>query len=270
MLLNTMNSPQLKSLSDAKDLGKEMLGIFTEIKMLTGAILHEGEEMAMQVDVLIRFLVSSPVFASLTVNEIKHAFHMNQQGEYGEVYKHYNKPINGEFMGNVLLAYVDYKKQTSRRVHGDLMQLMYPKEITKLPIPTVDEYMQVVQRDYDLYRDGKAEYILFHLPCYNLLRKVGFISIRSRAHWQQLYVKAMHDRHRYGNTLPKNLKDTWERSKRQEVRKVYDEIIKTQEIPQHEHRILIHHIRKKLYMRFFKWISDCAINNIFQEIEYKL
>lgn len=259
----------LKWLSD-DDLHNSLVSIFQEIKILTGAILYKiGEGVEQQIDILKLFLLSAPQFYSLTTNEIRHAFYLNNQGEYDEVYRHYNKELNAEFMGDVLRAYLKYKQDIYKGNGAEIKGLIDPApEQPKFTLPNEAEYQQIIQNDYNRYLTGASELIFLPAGAYNLLRSYGAIQIHSRQYWHKLIGYAIADRIRYGkSTMFK--KDGWEKDNIRRVNAIYETYQSEGWIPPAEYNMVIHTLHKKLYFRFFKTMAYFNIKNIFTEIKCK-
>ena len=262
---NELNSPKLKWLNE-KSLHDELIGIFQEIKILTGAIMHSGDDLLMQIKVLKLFLLSAPQFITLTTNEIRHAFYLNSQGEYDEVYRHFNKELNAEFMGDVLRAYVKYKHDFHKRHSAEIKELIEPaadaSAIIQLP---EDEYMRIIQDHYSRYLSGSTEFIFPSISIYNLLRRYGAIPIYSREYWHKMIGYAIDDRIKQSRaTFFK--KDAWEKDNILRLRKIYETYQLEGWIPPAEYRMVIYTLQKRLYLRFLKTMAYFGIKDIFKEI----
>jgi len=263
--MNELNSPQLKWLSD-DGLHDKLLDVFMEVKVLTGAILHKpGDDLVKQIEVLKLFIASHPVFTGLTVNEIRHAFYLNNQGEYEEVYRHYNKELNAEFIGDVLQAYVRYKTRFYRLKGKEVKAIVLPKHDTPAPVISESEYREMIQQHYCLYLNEQPEWIFMPDKAYQLLRNYGAISIRDREHWQYLVSKAMGRRAAYGRTSLIG-KDGWEKENILKVRKVYEVWEQYGWLSIEEYRMVVHTLRKMLYFRFFETMKYFNIKDIFREV----
>lgn len=263
---NQLNSPKLKWLTE-KSLHDELIGIFQEIKILTGAIMHDpGEDVLLQIKVLKLFLLSSPQFINLTTNEIRHAFYLNSQGEYDEVHRHFNKPLNAEFMGDVLRGYVKYKYDFHKRFSAEIKELIEPTAATSVIIRLAeDDYRDIIQRHYNSFLTGSTEFIFPSTSIYQLLRQYGGIQIYSRQHWFKLIGYAIDDRiRRSRGTLFK--KDAWEKDNILQLRKIYETYQLEGWIPPSEYRMVIYTLQKRLYFKFLKTMAYFGIKDIFKEI----
>jgi hypothetical protein len=265
---NELNSPTLLWLSD-KERWDKLVDVITEIKLLTGAIIHEGEALQLQLKVIERFLISSKRYAALTTNEILHAFYLNNQGEFGTVYRHYNRELNAEFVGDVLLAYLNYKDGIYARVN--IKGLLDPAPERKPLDPITDiALMGYIQGDYDMYRSDARE-LIFHSPFkYNLLRRAGLIEVYSRKYWRKMEAYAMAERVEYGSGRPERATDVREREDRAAVASMYARFVQDGYLPIAEYRLVVQGVRRRLYMRFFEMIASCGINDIFFDIKHNL
>lgn len=264
LITNQLNSQTLQSYSNA-DIQDQLISIFQEIKMLTGAILHSGEDLLLQVKVLSKFIMSHPQFTGLTTNEIRHAFYLNCQGEYDHVYRHYNKELNAEFIGDVLLAYLKYKNIVQKRIIGTVKAIIDPSEGKPIVMPTEQEIRDCIQQDYEILKKGTIDLIFFAWSKYKLLRRYRVVSIQSREYWWKLYYYAMEQREMYGRR-PLSRLDEWEREKVVEVAKIYKAYRDHGHIPFTEHLTIVNLIRKNLYLTFLKEMAAQGINDIFNEI----
>ena len=260
---NELNSPRLKWLSE-DEVFNALIDIFKEIKVLTGAIMAEGDDLKIQLRVLNLFLLSHDKFTNLTTNEIRQAFYLNSQGVYDEVHKHYNKKLNAEFVGNVLLSYLKYKKEFYRTHGGELRKLMAPKQISRAVMNERD-YRAVIQMHYDYYCEGNTDLIYVSTITYNLLRRYGAIKVHSRQHWRQLIEQAICERERYGNRGLVG-KDIGERDRIQRVKEIYKRYRKEWWIPRNEWAMVVHTLRRRQYLVFFETMRYYGIRNIFTEI----
>lgn len=247
------------------DLSSKVVDIISEVKILTGAILYTGNELRLQVDVITRFFMSNMAFATLTTNEILHAFYLNNAGEYDQVYRHYNRELNAEFIGDVLLAYIKYKRRLYERV--DIKALIDPpKETPVVLMPSEEEYRQFILQDLNFYKNGDTDFIFCTPAKYKLLRQLGYIEIYSRHYWNKAYYMSMGERIRFSES-PLIRLSRQERDRVLKLRDLYAEWKKTGVIPVSEHRILVHNTRRNLYLWMLGCLSACGINNIFSEVK---
>src|SRR5205823_5208666 len=98
----------------------------SEIILITGAKSYDGPMLSAQVEIIKRFIWSG--FGSLTQKEIVFAFHLNLQGCYDEIFRHYSRELNCEFIGDVLRGYVKFKTQISKTKGKDIRSLLNPPE----------------------------------------------------------------------------------------------------------------------------------------------
>lgn len=265
ILKNELDSPQLRLLKD-DDYHDLVVDFLSEVKVLTGGILYsDARELSIQLEVVKRFLISHPVFNRLTAKEIVHAFYLNNQGAYPEVYKHYNREINAEFLGSVLLAYVGMKKKLHTEALPQLYKMLHQAP-EKPKLKVTNEYMeQLIQMDYDNYRKGDHELIFYHRRSYNYLRKCGMIYYRSAGAWWKWYQHAMEKRKAFANARHLTTSD---RTKAKSLKELYANYELKSVLPISEHLTVIHHMQLQRYLYFFDCISLCGINKIFEEIQH--
>lgn len=151
------------------------LKMMGEIKILTGAILHTGEKLQLQIDVIKRFLFLH--FSMLNQKEIVHAFYLNVCGTFSQVYRHYNRELNCEFIGDVLRDYLSYKVQL-RETKGHLIDKAINPNTKLIAAPAIDlpTWQEIIQKEYDLMRADKEDhYSVWALSKYETLKICGLI-----------------------------------------------------------------------------------------------
>jgi len=264
MVTNELNSPKLKWLNST-ELHDKVIELCQELKILSGVILHPmGKELIAQIDILKTFMLTHPQLANLTVAEVRHAFYLNNQGEYEEVYRHYNKELNAEFVGDVLRAYIRHKNRFYK-MKGNAVKEIFQPEHPESVIVTEQQYRESIQMMYDLFLLARFNLIFPSDGAYCLLRKYGGINIKSREHYKQLVLKAMLIREEYGNSsLIK--KDQREIETILQIRDIYAEWRETGYLQRSEYRLVIHTLRKRLMLRFFDTMNYFDIKNIFKEV----
>lgn len=261
--MNELGSLPMKLLSDTEQ-HDMLIDLFKEIKLLTGAVLHSGEELLYQVNVLKMFLTSHPKFTSLTIPELRHAFYLNSQGEYGEVHKHYNKELNAEFVGAVLLSYLRYKRSIYARNGQVISSVLAPAEVVKHSPLTEKQLQQIIQQHYDLYLNGDTEYIYLLDSVYYLLRKYGAICYESRLDHDARYFTCMDARARESKRRQKRYED----ETALEQRHIYSHwgTDKFTGVPKDERIAIRHLLRKRMYLQFLKRMQYFGIHDIFKEV----
>jgi hypothetical protein len=265
MLRNERNSPTLRSLSD-DDQWNALADIWSEIKMLTGALLHTGKLLETQLRVLQRFLASAPKFATLTTNEILHAFYLNDAGEYGDIIRHYNQELNAEFVGSVLSAYVRKRVKLYGDHRAAISQALNPETFVA-PVYGPEDWKRFIQQDYGWYRNGDAAVnILNTTPKYLFLRRCGLIQFTSRKKFWTLYRQALGQRE--NRAIQQAIRERSRLAKDNAV-DMYTAIRETGVTTRQEHQNTLWLMRRQVYLKFFELIHACAINDIFSEIQYK-
>ncbi len=264
MIRNELNSPKLKLLSE-DDRWETLKDIWSEVKLVTGAIMHEGDLLSVQLAVLERFIISNQRLADLTRTEIIHAFYMNNQSEFDQVYRHYNKELNAEFVGDVLNAYLKRKVRMYDQKYSDIYKALNPPEDKQFILTSYD-WENFIQLDYDLYRMGDAEMIFNTSSKYVVLRKYGLIRFTSKQKWLNWYRRALDQRElEVKETITRTNN---ERFAKENALSMYEAIKQTGVISKGEHKSVIFLSRRLVYLEFFAIISSCAINRIFEEIEH--
>lgn len=261
ILRNERNSPAIRKLSPDEQFDA-LADVWSEVKVLTGAILRQGEELGIQVKVLHRFILSSPRLSSLTTSEILHAFYLNNAGEYGEVIKHYNQELNAEFVGGVLNAYLKKKVCFLREKHEKVQKLLNPPEAIQKPVYGPEDYKRWIQEDYEFYRYGNHAFITNTASKYLFLRRLNLIRYTSKNKFIQLKNEAFNQREH------QKVYEAKTAVSKLITKAVYDSIRETKWIERNEYRGVIHTMRRNVYLKFFELIASCGINQIFTEIDY--
>lgn len=263
---NELNSPMLRWLSE-DDRWNELVDIWSEVKLITGAIMYEGNMAGIQLRMLERFIAYEPQFISLTTAEIRHAFYLNNSGRYTEVYRHYNRELNAEFVGSILLAYMKYKDMLYQRSGKEIKGLLNPPQPKPIHEITQTDWMSYIQQDYEKYKAGQPELIFNCGVKYIFLRKCGLIPLSGRKKWWEWYRNAVCD-------LELKLRRQTGGSEGQSITRsrqiqAWELVRETGIIHRSDHLSVIFHMRRLIYMKFFELIADCAIVDIFTDIEHK-
>lgn len=245
-----------------------VVDLIGEISLMTGAFIHAdgSPEQAFQVEIIKRLLVTSPAFYSLNKDEIVQAFYMNAAGIFTETYRHYNREINVEFIGDVLRSYVEYKKRFLGTKLADIQKLLNPpKQKATPPGPSLDEWMDMINQDLQLVRAGQGEMVFNALMKYRVLRELGYIEIRSRAHWWEWYRCAI--RIQEQRVLRQVASTEGQKADRSRVLDYLNAILERAEIEKSQHRTNVHRMRREIYLAHLRLLAYFGIKDIFEEVE---
>ena len=265
MVLNQVNGPTLRQM-DHDTRYDTLIDIWSEIKMLTGCILYENKALALQADILERFLRTHPGFMSLTKSEILHAFYLNSGGQLDNVYRHWNKELNAEFVGDVLGAYLRFKNRFFTNNHDLLAKAINPPAPKRPAPPTHDEWEADIQQDYQHYLAGNTELIFNTSAKYWYLRKCMIIEYSSRASWHRWYRYAFYWRRDNLQRRPAITEGA--RITRGKEMDMYNAILSSGVVPWIEHRSILHTMKRLVYLEIFRILKETAIVNIFSDIAY--
>lgn len=271
-LAKTMETSELRMIIAERDGRKLMLltkqelhdtviDIISEIKLLTGCIIFEGKELQAQLSVIRRFLYSS--FGMLTKEEIIHAFYMNMEGKYNQVYRHYNRELNAEFIGDVLRSYLNYKlylKETKGPGIKKLLQLG-PVQVIKREVD-YEFWKDLIQEEYEAFRKGESTLQMWHQRKYYTLRKFGLMPFtKGFKTWMYFFKKVMH-----GNTAGTNLPAG------ADIRHLYfGSVAECRKIFKNDQdwKRCIDYLRRYAYWYMLNACQQCGINNLWNEISEK-
>jgi hypothetical protein len=174
LVVNDATGLPLKYLS-SKELNSAVLDIISEISLVTGAPLHEKDLLKQQVKAISMFLWTG--YGELKKSEISFAFTLNCQNAFPEKFRHYNKEINLEYLGDVLHAFIEYKETTFKKHE----KLIY--EVLKPEINDLDAWKTLIDADYQLVKIGQLKGIFYAEEKYKVMRKLGFIRAISVANF---------------------------------------------------------------------------------------
>jgi hypothetical protein len=248
----------LKNLSELEQYN-QLVDVLSEVKIFTGALMYSDYELKIQIDVLRQFLTTHPKIKNFTINEIRHAFYLNNFGEYPTIYRHFNRELNAEFIGDVLLAYLKFKKEFLSRSQVPIRSLLYPKAMNEKPLLTEELLKAMIQEDYEKHKAANDRFIFNIQPKYIFLRKKLLIQLSSKASWNRNYNLAM--QYRAKEQLPSTVQN-------KEREQLYKQIQTSGLIPIKEHRLLVAQTRRIIYFKFFDLLWTTAIQQIFTDIDY--
>lgn len=263
IIRNELNGTKLRDLSE-DDFYNQLIDVWTALKYIAGTIMYtppesagKFNELAIQVDVLQRFVASNPLYMALTGLELLHAFYLNNNGALGEVYRHYNQPLNAQFVGDVLNGYLAYKRKMYGRAMDDIKKMLTPPPPKEVVKPTVQELQAMIQEDYDLYKEGETNMIFNAVPKYAYLRRIGGIDFPDpRGTFLKYYERAFEWRISMARIQRNDV-----------VVRSLEQGRTTGQILKSEHLYLVYLSRKLIYFRFFDMMIYFKVKDIFKEIK---
>lgn len=238
-----------------------VVDVLSEIKLITGGILYEGKELEVQVEMVKRFLWSA--YSILTKEEIVHAFYLNAHGAYEDTYRHYNREINAEFIGDVLQAYLRYKKYIVETRGPEIKKLLNPQIAPKELEAGIDYnfWKQLIQEEYTAYRNGETTMQLWSDRKFHTLVKFGLMPYHDIEGGNSFMRKALASG-RGGTYLPENVNlDDYKFTGPAHVRSIFKTTT--------DFERCLDYARRLAYWYVLKACMDCSINNLFTEIQTK-
>lgn len=185
----SLELPMIKSWLDKKlreyteqEFGTLLRKALAEIVILTGGKMYDESTnrkmYELQLVIISKFLLGS--FGHLSFSELKNAFYMNCEGKFGKVETHYGREINGEFLGSVLSAYVEYKKRIQCENRQQLDEVLFPRIEQPDKVLTEAEYQstyrETIEWTYQRFlKELELDELLFPDFFYTTLVKDGFI-----------------------------------------------------------------------------------------------
>jgi hypothetical protein len=171
----------------AADFSNRIKKSLAEIVFLTGGKMYDKDKenekdfYHLQIEVIGKFLLQA--FSHLTFSEIVNAFYLNSAGKFSEIYRHYGRELNAEFVGSVLSAYVDYKRRLTdfdafgRKLELALDPIINPQ--TEIPVTwseedTINSWRRAIEEAYMKFiNDLEMNEGLFPAMFYTVLEKDG-------------------------------------------------------------------------------------------------
>ena len=253
---NLKNGQPLNTLTP-NQLHNAIVDAMSEIILITGAKSHDGPMLGAQVETIKRFLWSG--FSTLTQKEIVFAFHLNLQGCYDEVYRHYSRELNCEFIGDVLRSYLKFRLQIAKSKGKEIQNLLNPaKPVIFKNDVDYDFWKKVIQTEYEAYRNGFHTMGIWCSRKYYPDRKHGQIPFDGLQTWFKIMRYAM-SKATGGMNLPAgaNLKD-YSFSTVNQVKQIFKTEV--------DFKICLDFARKSAYYHVFKLCMEGGINNLFEDI----
>lgn len=245
------------SLLNEHELKNSIIDLVSEIKLITGAVLHAGQMLDMQIEMLQRFIVGG--FGMLSKSEVVQAFYMNLQGQFEDVYVHYNKELNAEFVGNVLRGYLRYKKQFLREKRDLIIDAIQPALPPVKKDIDYDFWKEMVQEDFRLLCLGLDTNTLWFDRKYYTIRKFGLMPFKGIKTWFYFMRKAlMH--FDWGINMPRNA--NLQNFHMVTVNQIYI-LFKHPE----DFKKCVQIARKYAYWHILNACKECGINNIWNDVK---
>jgi len=233
----------------------DSIDLISEISLVTGARLYDGEYLPAQLKVIQRFLLNG--FSMLTKAEIVYSFYLNLQGAFDQVYRHYNKELNCEFVGDVLRAYRIYKSNFIHQKGAKIDHLLIEQKAELITID-YDFWKSVIQDDYQAYCKGDRSLSFWSPRKYYTLRKFGLFPFSGLSTWFWLMKRAIANGGG-GLNLPANVNmKNYKFTNARQVRTVF----KTHE----DFKSYLDYGRQVAYWYVLQACKDCGINNIFEDV----
>lgn len=273
---NEYGAPPLTWLSDTER-WERLNKLWAEVSMLTGAVMYaDNYSRSLQQGMLETFIMSNAKYAGLTLDEIRHAFYLNTQGELadsappgsGGIIRHYNTELNAEYVGAVLKAYITKRARIHAEKGDDVQQAMrLTGEAPQPPEITADQWQQMIEDDYQRYCRREVNMILNTSPKYIFLRKCGLIRFSSKAKWHEWYREALRTRGRAARAgLVKQFAD---RIVSEKAISMYEAINTCGVVPHYEHESVLLEMRRLVYLKFLEIsetrgreaVFSCSIKN---------
>lgn len=248
------NGHKLKWLSD-DDQHNSIVDIISEIKLITGAVLYDGDKLVLQHEMLKRFIVTG--FSMLTKSEIVQAFYMNLQGAFQDVHVHYNKELNAEFIGNVLRAYLKWKNTFIRTKGEQVDAVLLPAPKVKREID-YDFFKEQVQTDLLYLKFRASTSTMWHERKYYTLRKFGYMPFKGLSTWVFFMRQALSEKNFRLNVPANSNFSRFAFGSVGEMRRVFQDST--------EYQKCISSARMISYWYILQACVDCGINNIWEDV----
>ena len=253
VVVNERNSLAISQLhSDSYH--NEVVDFISELKLVAGVILHEGQTLMFQTEMIKRFLLTG--FPHLRKTEMVEAFYLNSTGKYWEPYVHYNKELNAEFLGNVLRAYCNFKRRFLKEKSDKILNVINPPKREPRVI-NYDNWKEIVQGDLD-YLHGKSNVkSLWHKRKYYTVRQNFEIPFGNVDGWL-FFIKKTASKGIWVLNLPDNVSLAHYKIGRTAARGLF----KSQE----SFDDCVQVTREDIYWKVLNACKDCNIYDLFKEV----
>lgn len=105
-----------------KQLGIAITGTIFKIAVISGCPIPDGaHRKALEVEIK-KFLAENEEFSSLTFEEICTAARFNAAGKFDDKVKHWQNIFNLDYLSEILLRWIPYKKTVGVRIDSELMK----------------------------------------------------------------------------------------------------------------------------------------------------
>jgi len=144
-LVETWIGTKVKDMS-LEEFTRGLAKVLAEVVFITGGKMYDKNKADqkkfydLQLQTISKFIITT--FSFFTLAEISKAFYLNAAGKFSEIYSHYNREINIEFVGKVLAGYKEYK-QGLFNVHGEKLYnaIHPPKQLPPAKVLTDEDYL---------------------------------------------------------------------------------------------------------------------------------
>ncbi len=258
--LNEVNSPRLAWLN-LKGAHNTLIDVFTEVAMITNVPLYEDlPDQLAQIEVLKKFLISSPRFSQMHTGDIVQAFYMNEDGSHWEQVRHFNKYFSCEYLGAVLNPFLRFKMKLEPK-RKMMMERISGPVAAMIPFFGADYWKTEINADLGLLMAGNEKLIFNVETKYKFIRKENIIHIRSRAHfhrWLGFTIGQLHERE-----ARKPTKTEVQKQEKQKALAQYAEIMATGAIPIELLRKFVMLTRREIYLQHLKRAAAQGITDLF-------
>jgi len=265
IFLNEVQTPRLNWLSD-DGYHNAIIDIITEIVFISNAPLYPdgSPEQLAQLEVLKKFLITSPRFGQMHAGDIVHAFYMNEDGGHWDHIKHFNNFLSCEYVGAVLNPFLRFKQRMEPK-RKLLMKSLPQPLLAAIPFYGPTYWEGEINTDLLLINAGNPGKIFNIETKYKYLRKINFIKIRSLAHWYRWMGYTIGQLKERESRKP--TKTEAQILEKQKLVAMYGEMIQTNSIPRHEISRIVFQTRREIYLQHLKRAADSGTTDLFRKTE---
>lgn len=248
VIIRAALSPKLENVGSLSATD-EMIDIFSGAVAMSGQKI-DPETIAIHANEVYNWLIFN--FPEVTIEEIRAAVRKGVYDEYGEYF--------GLNPKSYVMFVTTYMQSERRRIATS----SYQKEKQKRAEPprklTVKEWMEMIERDYDLLKRSEQRWIMFTPKKYIFLRKYGLLQRPSAEAWAGWISRAKIEREW---VVSKGAKKSNDKSAVDILKKIYTELEETGMMPKDEYYRLVNSARKLRYIAFLERCLSEGFDKVF-------
>lgn len=195
------------------------------------------------------------LYPEVTLDEISAAIRAGVYDEFGKYYG-----LNPKSYVFFVREYLQSEKRKLAKLAFESAKASTKPDPSE---PTENDFKRFVNIDYEAFKRGGAESILFNVKNYIFLRRVGELRLKSREAWISWLFQAKNRRMWVETQRAKNKGDL---STLNAFSKLYETFEQNGTLPMTEFRAIVFECRRMRYMRFFEVRQKAGEEKIFYDV----